>query len=69
MAESINLWSNDAWLTDVKQHYMDGYQLGTEDERKRITDWIDANREEITPGVYRTHFTSESLMKFINEEF
>ena len=41
-------------------------------ERERITAWIEDNRSgiEFEPGevIYRDHFTSESLLTFINGE-
>ena len=41
-------------------------------ERERITAWIEENRSalEFEPGevIYRDHFTSESLLTFINGE-
>lgn len=41
-------------------------------ERKRISDWIEEHRSyieiEAGIGIYRDHFDSESLLKFINQE-
>jgi hypothetical protein len=41
-------------------------------ERKRISDWIEENRTyieiEAGIGIYRDHFDSQSLLKFINGE-
>ena len=41
---------------------------GKELERERITNFINENRTEIVDGVYRDHFTSEDLLRFINGE-
>lgn len=54
---------------------IEAYDLGREDgrdeERKRISDWIERNRTKIklVDGVYiyRDHFTSTSLLEFIND--
>ena len=41
-------------------------------ERQRISDWIEEHRTyiEIEPGIgiYRDHFDSQSLLKFINPD-
>ena len=41
-------------------------------ERKRISDWIEEHRTyieiEAGIGIYRDHFDSQSLLKFINQE-
>lgn len=42
-----------------------GYELGAVDKEYEILDWIEANRTEVTDGVYRDHFTSEDLIAFI----
>ena len=54
---------------------IEAYDLGREDgrdeERKRISDWVEKNRTkmELVDGVYiyRDHFTSTSLLEFINK--
>lgn len=44
-------------------------ELGRESERERIANWVRENRTaiELVDGVfmYRDHFTSESLLEFI----
>ncbi len=56
---------------------IEAYDLGREDgaaeERKRILDWILANRSEFGSKdedlyVYRDHFSSEDLIAFIKGE-
>ncbi len=41
-------------------------------ERKRISDWIEEHRTyieiEAGIGIYRDHFDSKSLLKFINRD-
>jgi hypothetical protein len=48
-----------------------GMQIAGAEERKRIADWVEENRSaiEIEPGnnMYRDHFNSESLLKFLEE--
>ena len=45
---------------------------GVAEERKRISEWIEANRRYIEldagVGIYRDNFDSQSLLKFINQE-
>ena len=45
---------------------------GVRKERKRISDWIEEHRSyieiEAGIGIYRDHFDSESLLKFINSD-
>jgi hypothetical protein len=46
-----------------------GIQIGIDEERQRIIEWIEENRSgvEIEDGVfmYRDHFRSEDLIRFI----
>lgn len=37
-------------------------------ERERIIKWIEEHRTEVTDGVYRDHFNSQSLIAFIKGE-
>jgi endo-1,4-beta-D-glucanase Y len=49
-----------------------GVQIGIDEERQRIIEWIEENRSgvEIEDGVfmYRDHFRSEDLIRFISGE-
>jgi hypothetical protein len=49
-----------------------GIQIGIDEERQRIIDWIEENRTgmELAEGVvmYRDHFRSEDLIRFISGE-
>jgi hypothetical protein len=49
-----------------------GVQIGIDEERQRIIEWIEANRSgiELEDGVfmYRDHFRSEDLIKVISGE-
>jgi hypothetical protein len=49
-----------------------GVQIGIDEERQRIIEWIEENRSgvEIDDGVfmYRDHFRSEDLIRVINGE-
>jgi len=49
-----------------------GVQIGIDEERQRIIEWIEENRSgvEIEDGVfmYRDHFRSEDLILFISGE-
>jgi hypothetical protein len=46
------------------------YNEGQQDARKEILDWIKDNRSFIEfdagDGIYRDHFTSEDLVKFLD---
>jgi hypothetical protein len=46
-----------------------GVQIGIDEERQRIIEWIEENRSgvEVEDGVfmYRDHFRSEDLIRFI----
>jgi hypothetical protein len=44
------------------------YSVGFEDANARIIKWIEENRTEVTDGVYRDHFNSQSLIAFIKGE-
>ena len=48
-----------------------GMQIAAAEERQRIKDWIEKNRSaiELEPGnnMYRDHFNSDSLLKFLEE--
>lgn len=44
-----------------------GYELGAIDREQDILEWIRENRTEVADGVYRDHFTSESLIAFIEK--
>jgi hypothetical protein len=49
-----------------------GVQIGIDEERQRIIEWIEENRSgvEIEDGVfmYRDHFRSEDLIRLISGE-
>jgi len=49
-----------------------GCEVGIGEERKRIAEWIRANRStfEMEDGIvmYRDHFSSEDLLKMLEEE-
>lgn len=49
-----------------------GRKDGIAEERKRISDWIEANRSvfelDEDSVIYRDHFSSQDLLKFINNE-
>jgi len=50
-----------------------GRKDGIAEERKRIRDWILANRSEFQldddlEPIYRDHFSSTSLLRFIDEQ-
>jgi hypothetical protein len=52
-----------------EQHRIKSYDEGKNDERQAILDWIEENRTLIEfdegNGIYRDHFTSESLVAFL----
>lgn len=61
IAVDINDLNNDA--------YFRGVDAGIQIEKERITNWVKENRSaiELEAGiyVYRDHFDSQSLIKFI----
>lgn len=48
-----------------------GRKDGIAEERKRISDWIEENRSvfelDEDAFIYRDHFSSQDLLKFIND--
>jgi hypothetical protein len=52
-----------------EQHRIKSYEEGKQDARQEILDWIEENRTLIEfdegSGIYRDHFTSESLVAFL----
>jgi hypothetical protein len=55
---------------DIEDKHAYWIDLGRRDERQRILDWIEEHRSDIELGpgefIYRDHFSSESLIAFIN---
>ena len=49
-----------------------GVQIGIDEERQRIIEWVEENRRKLEFDddvfIYRDSFNSEDLIKFINDE-
>lgn len=55
------------WFNPANDGEAQALEVGVQRERERILSWVKNNRTEVTDGVIRDHFTSENLIKFIEE--
>jgi hypothetical protein len=62
--------SENSWM--YEDGYSAGESSGAANERKRILKWIDENRSytefDAGDGIYRDHFTSEDLVKYLSNK-
>lgn len=64
--------SKPDWAARLQRTFERKYQKGVMAERKRISDWIEANRRAIIWDedytIWRDSFDSETLLDFIHGE-
>ena len=69
LEQAVKHWENLEGDKDLST--LTKEQVAAAEERQRIKNWIEENRSaiEIEPGenIYRDHFNSQSLLKFLEE--
>lgn len=53
------------YLDSLNKSFDIGWDLAWETRNKEILNWIDEHRTEVTVGVYRDNFTSQDLIRFL----